>query len=219
MRRTAALVLSFCISVILISPLAQAHESEVFTINIRSDGIEPTSSEAIVLEDAALWINFDSTNNTTHRIVYDSNGDGLYNGSGEWDSGQLLAWTAEGTCLEDDGNRTEDCEVSFRHNFSNVSQLGSYVYQDLTYVDGVLTNATNATLLVSLDSHGDDHPCLGSDCDDAGSGEVEAEAGTDSIQWLLVIALIAGLGALGLGLKMLFSSPRQPQDRWFDQEE
>ena len=36
-----------------------------------------------------MWYNADSRENVTQRIVYDADGDGLYNGSEDWDSGEF----------------------------------------------------------------------------------------------------------------------------------
>ena len=36
-----------------------------------------------------MWYNADSRENVTQRIVYDADGDGLYNGSEDWDSGEI----------------------------------------------------------------------------------------------------------------------------------
>jgi len=210
------LTLSLLASLIL--TLAAGHDASTYTINIRASGPEPISAEGVVIGDAVQWINFDSSNNTTHRIVFDADGDGLYNGTGEWDSGQLLAWTVEGTCMDDTGNKTEGCAVSFTWNVTSAEYVGTHVYQDMTYVDGNLSGSVNGTLVVTLDSHAGDAPCVGDGCEDdeqTGSGVSE---GGEGERWLLVLAMIAGAGAVLLGLKMMFSSPRRPQDKWFEQQ-
>ena len=115
------------------------------------------------------------------------------------------AWSADGTCSDENGNITEGCAVSFIFNFTSDSHAGTYQYQDLTYVGGVLTNTTNATLIVSLDVHVvDDTYCFGDDCEDEDQTDNVISAGTDAPEWLLILAMISGGAAVLLGLKMVF---------------
>lgn len=219
MLKSSKLLLTLVILGALLVAPASGHDASTYTINIRDDGPQPSSADGPVIGDAVMWINFDSSNNTTHRIVHDANGDGLYNSSAEWDSGQLQAWSAEGTCMDETGNKTEGCEVSFTLNLTSGEQVGNHTYLDMTYVDGNLSSSVNGTLVVALDSHVGDTYCFGVDCEENDQSGTGASGGSDTVQWLLVLAMFAGAGAMLLGLKMMIFQPRPPQDKWFEQEE
>ena len=90
-----------------------AHDAGTFTVLIKSDQITPNQPE-IVFNDSVWWYNVDDTENITHRIVYDSDGDGLYNGTLDWDSGNLSY-----ECEKDEyGNLTNpDCKITYEIPF------------------------------------------------------------------------------------------------------
>ena len=62
----------------------QAHTAESFTILIKEDGFSH-SDQQIIQNDSVIWYNIDNSSNLTHRLVYDHDGDGLYNGTFDWD--------------------------------------------------------------------------------------------------------------------------------------
>lgn len=143
-----ASVLAFTLFCLLLPTPAYAHDAGTYTILLRQDGPSPSNPE-LMINDSALWYNVDDTENLTHRIVYDGNGDGLFNGSMDWDSGELSR-----TCeIDDEGNQTDpNCSISFTVSFDEIWGPGTYYYQDM------LSNGTilNATLVVIDDSHVED---------------------------------------------------------------
>ena len=83
---------------VLVSSEASAHSGGMFTLilkgirdtetNETTNVIDPANATMIV-NDTARWINTDDADNVTHRILVDSNSDGIYDGEGDWDSGNL----------------------------------------------------------------------------------------------------------------------------------
>ena len=76
-------------------PSANSHSPGAFTTNIKHLNVEPNNVD-IVVGDSVYWRNLDNRENITHRIVYDENGDGLYNGSNEWDSTKHMSGSNTG---------------------------------------------------------------------------------------------------------------------------
>ena len=105
---------------LLITPAA-AHDAGTFTVIVKANGHQPGSAELIV-NDSVFFYNVDNRTNITHRIVHDADGDGLYNGTDDWDSGNLSSECA----LDGDGNKTdEDCEVTFAVEFNSTEMAGT----------------------------------------------------------------------------------------------
>lgn len=121
-----------------------AHDAGTFSILLRENGPTPNSPQ-LMINDLVQWYNVDESENITHRVVFDFDGDGLFNGSNEWDSGQLNV-----NCeVDENGFKTDsNCSVSFVYNFT---EPGVYNYRD------ILSNGTiiNATIHVMSDSHVD----------------------------------------------------------------
>ena len=57
----------------------QAHTASSFTVLIQEDGFSQ-DNPLIIQNDSVIWYNVDNQSNLTHRIIYDHDGDGLYNG-------------------------------------------------------------------------------------------------------------------------------------------
>ena len=71
----AVLIMSLSITV----PTVSAHSGGIFTIVISKNGIAPTNAN-MMINDTARWIDVDSTENVTHRIFVDANGNGILDG-------------------------------------------------------------------------------------------------------------------------------------------
>jgi hypothetical protein len=177
---------------LLINPAA-AHDAGTFTVIVKPNEHSPGSAELIV-NDSVFFYNVDNRTDITHRIVYDADGDGLYNGTDDWDSGNLSSECA----LDEDGNKTdEDCEVTFTVEFNSTEMAGIYVYQDLLS-DGTLINGT---VTVQLDGHSEDvHPADTNGHDPEPEPEPETQTGSNEGfsqgDWLLLVAAAALIGAL-----------------------
>ena len=177
---------------LLITPAA-AHDAGTFTVIVKPNEQQPGSAELIV-NDSVFFYNVDNRTNITHRIVHDADGDGLYNGTDDWDSGNLSSECA----LDGDGNKTdEDCEVTFTVEFNSTEMAGTYAYQDLLS-DGTVINGT---VTVNLDGHSEDvHPADTNGLDPEPEPEPETQTGSNEGfsqgGWLLYIAFAALIGAL-----------------------
>jgi hypothetical protein len=177
---------------LLITPAA-ADDAGTFTVIVKANVHQPGSAELIV-NDSVFFYNVDNRTNITHRIVYDADGDGLYNGTDDWDSGNLSSECA----LDGDGNKTdEDCEVTFTVEFNSTEMAGTYAYQDLLS-DGTVINGT---VTVNLDGHSEDvHPADTNGLDPEPEPEPETQTGSNEGfsqgGWLLYIAFAALIGAM-----------------------
>jgi len=180
----------------LVLPSAEAHPAGTFSIIVRDDGIVPETA-SFQYNDTALWIDVGEDDNLTHRIVYDGDGDGLYNGTYDWDSGTL-----QNEC-ESDENGTkldEECQTSFRVTFNSTFGIGTYYYQDLLSDGGIL----NATLVVN--------PDVGIGHVGAGFQQPPPEESTPEEEgrpnWLLAVAGLSAVGAALLGYLVLQGQPK-----------
>ena len=90
MRPNYGLVGFMLIFLILAPGFAQAHSASTFNVIIKQNDLQPMATQ-IEYNDSIMWYNADSRENVTQRIVYDADGDGLYNGSDDWDSGAILS--------------------------------------------------------------------------------------------------------------------------------
>ena len=172
---------------------AVAHDAGTFTILAKANQLTPNTPQ-LVFNDSVWWYNVDSTENVTHRIVYDDDGDGLYNGTLDWDSGNLSS-----ECEKDEhGNQTDpDCRVTYEIPFNGTWGPGTYNYQDM------LSNGTvnNGTIIVHPDWHpsdGESPPIGGYEFgDDEDEQEVDSQdENNGSREWLLWVAAGSGVFAL-----------------------
>ena len=197
---------------ILPTPVA-AHDASTFTVIVRENGLAPTSPH-LILGDSVWWYNVDDRENITHRIVYDGDGDGLFNGSLDWDSGELTA-----SCPTDENGSTDpDCSVTFEIPFNGTWGAGTYRYCDLlsdgTVLEGVITIADEAHdeeehAHGEDDTHDEEEHAHGEDDthneDGAGGEEGLSGQGDGEWQnWLLLVALVSGIAAVLL-MVSLFS--------------
>ena len=90
MKRLPLLVCLALLSSMVGAGAVQAHSADTFTVIIKESGLMPGSSQ-ITYNDSVVWHNTDGRENITHRIVFDFDGDGLFNGTDDWDSGELVA--------------------------------------------------------------------------------------------------------------------------------
>ena len=207
-RRGIGINLAILLILVVLLPSANSHSPGAFTTNIKHLNVEPNNVD-IVVGDSVYWRNLDNRENITHRIVYDENGDGLYNGSNEWDSGILLAWTPNGTCMDETGNKTPGCAVTFELFFNETGDIGTYEYTNIIYLDGAEIENRTFTIIVTPDIHLEaiNTYCFGDDCeDDLEIVEAEIES-AEKPYWLLYISGGTGIMALLIGLKMIFSIP------------
>ena len=209
MRRVfAPLVVFLLLTVVVYTPLqANAHTASAFTVLVKEDGFSQTAPE-IFHNDSIIWYNTDNASNLTHRLVHDHDGDGLYNGSLDWDSGELHAY-----CERDENNTKIDasCNTSYVVEFNINWTEGDYAYQDLRS-DGTVVNAT-IRLFKDMDSHNaSTAPSIGSSFgvnDDASDDSSESDEAMTPEDMLLYVAMgTGGAAVLLLGLLVL----RRPEN-------
>ena len=86
MKRHTAFLCLVVVSSLLATSAVQAHSADTFTVVIKQSGLTPSTSQ-ITYNDSVVWHNTAGRENLTHRIVLDFDGDGLFNGTDDWDSG------------------------------------------------------------------------------------------------------------------------------------
>jgi len=186
-----------------------------FSVNLRSSTLQPINV-SIEVGQSISWRNVDSNENITHRVVYDHDGDGIYNGSMDWDSGNL----SRNCELDENGTRVDaDCEVVFEMHFNETWENGSYNYQD------ILSNGTvnNGTIHV----HGQDHHIDDSEPNppthihgvDDENHDLEGRVGdSNSRDWLLWLAAGSGVASVLL-LGIYWSSTKNENSAFGKTEE
>ena len=184
----------------------QAHSADTFTVVIKQSGLMPGSSQ-ITYNDSVVWHNTDGRENITHRIVFDFDGDGLFNGTDDWDSGELVADCNTTTNENETGATNEsDCNVTFMVWFNGTWGIGEYNYED-RLSDGTVLNGT---IVVVEDVHIENStaPDIGStfgtfeDRKNSDEGPVEQED-NQAQRMLLLIGMGSGIGAAGLLVLLL----------------
>jgi len=194
MMRRIRWLSSLLVIIMIIPGLAQSHSADTFTVVIKQSGLTPNSSQ-ILYNDSVIWHNTDSRENITHRIVYDADGDGLYNGTDDWDSGILSS-----DCNSTNQSESEDCKITFTVWFNGTWGVGEYNYTDILS-DG---STMNGTIFVTEDTHQENAtPSVGSSFGndekiDQDTNEKESSNNDLIKQILLIVGVCSGLGSLGL---------------------
>ncbi len=191
------IVLLSLVCTIMISSV-QGHTAAEHMALIKENGLTQ-GSPTITQNDSVRWVNVDSSSNLTHRIVYDHDGDGLYNGTFDWDSGELFA-----ECEEDENNTkiNENCSINFVVTLDLNWTVGNYTYQDIRS-DGSVINAT-IELIADTDNHTEANlPAIGSQFgvnndEDESQENVESNDEMTPEKMLLYVGLFTGVSSLGL---------------------
>ena len=190
-RLTSTITITLLIlALAFVGPNVSAHSGGIFTLIISKNGITPTNA-SMTVNDTARWINVDDSENVTHRIFVDSNGDGDYFGDDDWDSGNLTS-----SC-ETDANGTKvdnDCNAFFDIPFNYTDSDGKYPFMDISSTG----ERTYGNVTVNPD-----------DTHEEEAEEEEGEEDTDNDTkptWLLAIAAISGIGAVVLGAMIVFGN-------------
>ena len=193
----------------------QAHTASSFTVLIQENGFSQDSPQ-IIQNDSVIWYNVDNQSNLTHRIVYDYDGDGFYNGTFDWDSGELSY-----ECERDENNTKldENCTINFMVTLDMNWTIGNYTYQDIRS-DGSVVNATiqlmadNSTHVeANVPAIGSEFGVINDDNDTTTSTEHENEGLTPE-KMLLYVGLFTGISS-GLLLGILIarrSGEEEPLD-------
>jgi hypothetical protein len=196
----------------------QAHTAESFTILIKEDGFSH-SDQQIIQNDSVIWYNIDNSSNLTHRLVYDHDGDGLYNGTFDWDSGEL-----SDDCERDENNTKldENCTINFIVTLDMNWTVGNYSYQDIRS-DGSVVNAT-IELIADTGMHTEANlPAIGSEFgitnndEDTTTNAESKDEGLTPEKMLLYVGLFTGISS---GLLLVLLIARRPgKDDFIDPSE
>ena len=178
-------------SLILGPGIAQAHSASTFNVIIKQNDLQPGTTQ-IEYNDTIMWYNADSRENVTQRIVFDADGDGLYNGSEDWDSGEIYQ-----ECTSPSNNSSSGCKDSFTVWFNGTWGVGEYNYQAISS-DGDVQNGTITVIEHIEEVTG---PAIGSsfgsfDNQDTSSYEDVDDDGKK--QLLLLLAATSALGSIML---------------------
>ncbi len=194
--RAMALVIAILIvSLSIAVPSVSAHSGGIFTIVISKNGIAPTNAN-MMINDTARWIDVDSTENVTHRIFVDANGNENYFDDNDWDSGNLT------NSCETDANGTkidENCNAFFDVPFNYTDADGKYPFVDIV--------STGEKIYGNITVNPDVHLTPGFQNEEP---EEDEDTVTESeTQWLFIIAAISGIGAIGLGAMIVFGKKNE----------
>ncbi len=197
MRRIYATLAMVLLSLVLVPSLAQAHSASTFNVIIKQNDLQPGATQ-IEYNDSIMWYNADSRENITHRIVFDADGDGLYNGSADWDSGEIKQ-----DCNYGDNNTSSNCQESFLVWFNGTWGVGEYNYQSIASNGETL----NGTIVVIEHIEEDTGPSIGATFGSFEDNKVEdnsiSDDGDDKRQLLLLIAGSSAIGSLLLIVMLL----------------
>jgi hypothetical protein len=187
------IIATLIVSLSITAPSISAHSGGIFTIVISKNGIAPTNAN-MMINDTARWIDVDSTENVTHRIFVDANGNGNYFEDNDWDSGNLT------NSCETDANGTkidEDCNAFFDVPFNYTDADGKYPFVDIV--------STGEKIYGNITVNPDVHLTPGFQ-----NEEPEKDVDTETEpQWLLIIAAISGMGAVILGAMIVFGKKNE----------
>jgi len=186
-------------------PTTSAHTGGVFTIIISENGVVPGNVQMLV-NDTARWINVDDRDNVTHRILVDADSDGIYNGSEDWDSGNLTHQCEHINGTKVDNNCNAYFDIPFNETYLNMSYFnvtGTYAFVDVVYNEtSKITKMVYGNVTVNPDSH----LTAGFQDTSSNGGGSEDENDNEKSNFLLIIAAASALGAMVLGGMILFGN-------------
>lgn len=182
-------------------PSATAHEPNTFTMIIGEEEVIPSNVTGQVLftNDTVWFRNVDNRENITHQIRLDIDGDGLFNGTEDINSGELYS-----SCeLDENGTKiNQECEVIYKVLFNESTGLisGIFQYEDISS-DGVVFTGR---LVVNKDEHttnvGPDPNYSTEENNDDGITYTD-----NNRQKLIVLSMSAGIAAIAI--MMIISRP------------
>ena len=109
--RIAALAFASFLLASFLSPVVCAHEPKEYTILLTQEGTTPQTipDDVLVQTDFLFFMNVDDREGVSHRIQFDADDDGLFNGSDDFSSNWL-----SGSCdLDENGIKVnESCMVT-----------------------------------------------------------------------------------------------------------
>ena len=160
----------------------------------------------MLVNDTARWINVDDRDNVTHRILVDANSDGIYDGSEDWDSGDLTHQCEHINGTKVDENCNAYFDIPFNETYLNMSYFnvtGTYAFLDLVYNK---TSESTEIVYGNVTVNPDSHLTAGFQDTTSNRGESEDKDDNEKPNFLLIIAVASALGAMVLGGMILFGN-------------
>ena len=109
--RIPALAFASLLLASFLSPVVSAHEPKEYTILLTQEGTTPKAipDDVLVETDFLFFMNVDDREGVSHRIQFDADDDGLFNGSDDFSTDWL-----SGSCdLDENGSKVdESCMVT-----------------------------------------------------------------------------------------------------------
>ena len=109
--RITALAFASLLLASFLSPVVSSHEPKEYTILLTKEGTTPQTipDDVLVQTDFLFFMNVDDRGGVNHRIQFDADGDGLFNGSDDFSTNWL-----SGSCdLDENGSKVdESCMVT-----------------------------------------------------------------------------------------------------------
>jgi len=192
----------------LIFPTATAHTGGVFTIIVSENGVVPGNVQMLV-NDTARWINVDDRDNVTHRIFVDANSDGIYNGTEDWDSGNLTHQCEHINGTKVDENCNAYFDIPFNETYLNMSYFnvtGTYAFLDLVYNE---TSESTKIVYGNVTVNPDSHLTAGFQNTNSNNEELIDDDENEDSNFLLIIAAASAIGAMILGGMILFGNKEE----------
>jgi len=208
-ERIISMTMMLLICFQIIFPTTSAHTGGIFTIIVSENGVVPGNVQMLV-NDTARWINVDDRDNVTHRIFVDANSDGIYDGTEDWDSGNLTHQCEHVNGTKVDENCNAYFDIPFNETYLNMSYFnvtGTYAFLDLVYnKTSEITDIIYGNVTVNPDAH------LTAGFQDTNSKNektVEDEDKSENSNFLLIIAVASAIGAMVLGGMILFGNKEE----------
>ena len=186
MSRNYGVIGIVLIALVIVPGYAQAHSASTFNVIIKQNDLQPMSTQ-IEYNDSIMWYSADSRENVTQRIVFDADGDGLYNGSGDWDSGEISR-----DCAPPSNNSSSDCQESFMVWFNGTWGVGEYNYQSISSNGDV----QNGTIVVIEHVEENNEPVVNNNFDSFYEEDSEPSDDDNMKQIFLTVGIISALGSV-----------------------
>ena len=186
MSRNYGVVGIVLIALVLVPGYAHAHSASTFNVIIKQNDLQPMSTQ-IEYNDSIMWYSADSRENVTQRIVFDGDGDGLYNGSEDWDSGEISR-----DCPPPSNNSSSDCQESFMVWFNGTWGVGEYNYQSISSNGDV----QNGTIVVIEHVEETNQPAVNNNFDSFYEEDAEPSDDDSMKQIFLTVGIVSALGSV-----------------------
>jgi len=192
------LVLTGLLLLVLAVPAGHAHEQKTLTIIMTEDGVVSGNiTDPSFVQGNSVWFQMhDDQANATMRVQLDTNFDGMFNATEDFDSGELV-----NEC-ELDGNGTlvdENCAVSALFTFDPNATVETYAFRVIHNFNGTET-VWNHSIMLHKDVHEEEGPAPG-DCFGVGcETEKVVEESSDTVEEEMnpVIVGLAAVSLLGM---------------------